>query len=197
MIPGELRLRLPDWVGDSVAGGPGAAATQEDRVRFVLGLATTSITHGTGGPFAAAVFERDSGRLVSVGLNLVVPANCSAAHAEVVALSLAQQAVGSFDLSSPGLAPMQLVASSEMCAMCLGAVAWSGVVEVASAATTEDVETIVGFDEGPRPVGAADELRRRGIEAHLGVLRDEGRAVLSAYAASGGPVYNPLRREAP
>lgn len=192
MIPTELRLRLPDWVAPTVVGA-GPLDTVEARVRLVLGLATESIARGSGGPFAAAVFERDSGRLVSVGLNLVVPSDCSSAHAEVVALSLAQQRVGSFDLSAPTLPAMQLVASSEMCAMCLGAVLWSGVAEVVCSAETADVEELVGFDEGPRPADALEELRSRGVTARFGVRRDEGRAVLSAYAASGGPVYNPAR----
>ena len=33
-----------------------------DRMGLVLGLAMGNVTQGTGGPFAAAVFERDSGR---------------------------------------------------------------------------------------------------------------------------------------
>jgi len=43
-------------------------------------------------------FERDSGRLVVIGVNRVVPFQCSSAHAEVVAISLAQKLLGVYDL---------------------------------------------------------------------------------------------------
>ena len=45
----------------------------------------------------------------------------------------------------------QIVVNAQMCAMCLGAVIWSGVKEVCYAATSREVEQITGFDEGPLP----------------------------------------------
>jgi len=46
----------------------------------VLKFAKLNVDHGTGGPFAAAVFERDTGKVIVIGVNRVVVSNCSSAH---------------------------------------------------------------------------------------------------------------------
>ena len=70
-------------------------------MRFVLALTERNIREKTGGPFGAAVFEQDSGKLVSVGVNVVIQQNCSAAHAEMMALMLAQKELDHYDLGMP------------------------------------------------------------------------------------------------
>ncbi|MDE0821037.1 MAG: nucleoside deaminase [Opitutales bacterium] len=165
-------------------------------MRFVLALTERNIREGTGGPFGAAVFERDSGNLVSVGVNVVMATECSAAHAEMMALMLAQKKLGVYDLGQNGLPPHQLVSSGKMCAMCLGNVCWSGVQEVVSSAEPEDVEGITGFDEGPTPPDYNAQLERRGIRLLPETLRDEGCRVLQLYVDLGGYVYNATREQA-
>jgi tRNA(Arg) A34 adenosine deaminase TadA len=188
VLPSSFQLSLPDWVADWPPPDP--LTHLPDRMELVLGLAMRNVTQGTGGPFAAAVFERNSGRLVSVGVNHVVASNNSLAHAELLALGLADAALGSYDLGAPQFPRLQLVSSSQMCAMCLGALVWSGVSEVAFSTTSEDVIATVGFDEGPTPAEYTAQLERRGIGAIPGLMRDEGLAVLRAYVATGGVVYN-------
>lgn len=188
MLPMTLRLDLPDWVSGWPA--PPRVPHLVDRMRMVLHLAGRNVSEGTGGPFAAAVFERESGRLVSVGVNRVVPAGSSLAHAELLAVGLAHAEAGTYDLGEPGRPGLQLVSSSQMCVMCLGVVLWSGVGEVAFATTTGDVVATVGFDEGPTPSDYTTQLQRRGIGVIPGLMRDEGLAVLRAYVAGGGIVYN-------
>lgn len=188
MLPTSLHLQLPSWLDTATL--PPALPTVPDRMRLVLALAARNVEQRTGGPFAAAVVERESGAVVSVGVNVVVPQHCSLAHAEVMALGLAQAARHTFDLSAPGLPPMQLVSSSQMCAMCLGAVVWSGVAEVVFATTAADVIGTVGFDEGPLPPDYEQSLRSRGITVLPQVLREEGLAVLREYVADGAPTYN-------
>ncbi len=186
--PPEVALRLPGWLREA-AGGEIARPTLEGRMSLVLEWARGNVERETGGPFAAGVFEGETGRLVAPGVNLVVPERCSAAHAEVVALSVAQQRLGSHDLSAAGTGAMELVASAEPCAMCLGAVHWSGVRRLACAARAEDVGA-VGFDEGPLPEDWPAALARRGVEVVRDVARAEARRVLSLYRERGGPVYN-------
>ena len=188
MLPMTLTLTLPDWVLDLDPASPPAHIT--DRMEYVLDLAMRNVQRGTGGPFAAAVFEQQSGRLVSVGVNRVVPENSSLAHAEVLAIGLAQASLGTYDLGEAGRPRLQLVSSSQMCAMCLGAVVWSGVSEVVYSTTTGDVIATVGFDEGPTPPDYSHQLAHRGISVVPGVMRDQGLAVLRRYVASSGVVYN-------
>jgi tRNA(Arg) A34 adenosine deaminase TadA len=182
-----LHIELPDFLVRANAENlvlPDATA----RMGFVLELVRANIATG-GGPFAAAVFERDSGRLLAAGANRVVASCCSAAHAEVLALSLAQARLGSHDLGAAGLPACELVTSAEPCAMCLGAVIWSGVRGLVCAARGTDV-VAQGFDEGPRPADWIGELQGRGIAVTTDLLRDTACALLRDYRASGGPIYN-------
>jgi len=183
-----LDIRLPDWLVVADNACP-PLATREARLAFVIGLAKRNVETGSGGPFAAAVFEMDSGRLLAAATNLVVTSHCSSAHAEVLALALAQKARGNFDLGAPGQPECELVTSVEPCVMCAGAVLWSGVRRLVCAAGGDDARAI-GFDEGPKHPDWANELRARGIEVVEGVLRAQAVAVLEYYRAVGGQIYN-------
>jgi len=158
-------------------------------MRFVIQLARTNVDMGTGGPFGAAVFETATGRLVSIGVNLVTSLNCSLAHAEMVALANAQQAVEHFDLGAAGLPRMELVTSCEPCAMCYGAIPWSGVRIVRCGARARDASAI-GFDEGPKPRNWVAALESRGITVDRDLCREEAVAVFQRYRQSGGDIYN-------
>jgi tRNA(Arg) A34 adenosine deaminase TadA len=182
-----LSIDLPEFLARANAT-PCVLPDATARMRFVLTLARENIVHG-GGPFAAAVFERDSGRLLGAGVNRVVAGHCAAAHAEILALSLAQGRVGNHDLGAAGLPDCELVSSAEPCTMCFGAVIWSGVRGLVCGATSEDVVAL-GFDEGPRPADWATQLQARGIAVVTSVLREEARALLQAYRSGGGPIYN-------
>ena len=191
MEQNRLIWELPGWV-ESIVAGPGRAfESVEARMRFAIELARRNVEEQTGGPFGAAVFEADGGKLVSVGVNLVEPSHCSLAHAEMVALALAQQAVGHYDLSHGGVV-RELVTSTEPCAMCLGAIPWSGVRRVVCGARGADA-CAIGFDEGAKPADWVAALTGRGIEVVRDVLRDEAQAVLRRYAESGGNIYNARR----
>jgi tRNA(Arg) A34 adenosine deaminase TadA len=188
MFP-EVTLRLPDWVAGLLAGRGEVYPAFVDRMRLVVELSRLNLRYGTGGPFGAAVFERDTGRLLAPGVNLVVSSSCSVSHAEMVAIMVAQRMVGDFDLGGEGHPPYELVASTEPCAMCLGAVPWSGVRRLVCGARGEDAEEI-GFDEGIKPEAWIPSLEERGIAVERDVLRDEAAAVLREYAEGGGPIYN-------
>ena len=183
----ELTLSLPRWLRHWAQHENGRFASAAERMRFALALARQNIENRTGGPFGAAVFEADTGQVVSVGVNLVETSNYSLAHAEMLALALAQQALGTYDLGG-GATVYELVTSTEPCAMCLGAIPWSGVRRVVCGAHGEDAAAI-GFDEGAKPVDWVGELRRRGIEVVRDALREEAQAVLQQYAAMGGHIY--------
>ena len=193
MKKNSLTLSLPEWIDDFLKEYQFPLVSNEERMRFVLKLTLQNIEKITGGPFGAAVFERESGQLVSVGVNVVLKQGCSAAHAEMMAIMLAQQELGTHDLGIADLPEFQLVTSGKMCAMCLGSVVWSGVREVLASAQPEDVENIVGFDEGPAPADYDQQLEKRGISIIPSFLREEGCEVLQRYVELEGVVYNPSR----
>ena len=189
MTQGQIVLELPAWLKELTERQQTRTFDNvEAKMRFAIELARLNIEHRTGGPFGGAIFDASSGRLLAPGVNLVEPAHCSIAHAEMVAIALAQQTVGSYDLSQGGRI-CELVTSTEPCAMCLGAVPWSGVRRIVCGARGEDA-CAIGFDEGAKPADWIGELTRRGINVARDILRDEARAVLNHYATTGGLIYN-------
>jgi tRNA(Arg) A34 adenosine deaminase TadA len=178
----SIQLELPRWLSEICEPGQ-VFRSMADRIDLTFTLARTNFERGTGGPFAAAVFDLE-GRLLAPGVNLVVPTSIAAAHAEILAISIAGRVVGNFDLG-----PTELVASTDPCAMCLGAVPWSGVHRLVCGARTEDAAAI-GFEEGDRMPDWVQRLEQRGVEVIREVKRAEGAKVLEDYARSGGVIYN-------
>jgi tRNA(Arg) A34 adenosine deaminase TadA len=158
-------------------------------MRFVVALAARNVAERSGGPFAAAVFDAGSGRLLAAAVNRVVPEGVSLAHAEMLAISLAQRRVGCHDLGSDARLERELVTSTEPCAMCLGAIPWSGIKRLVCGARAGDA-VCAGFDEGDRPSRWVQGLRRRGITVVRDVCRSEAAEILRRYRKTGGEVYN-------
>ena len=177
----------PPWAAE-VVDWTRRYPTDEARMQVAVTLAGENVRRGGGGPFGAAIFQGD-GRLVSVGVNSVVPSANSALHAEMMAFMMAEHRLGSFTLEAEGLPTHELFTSCEPCAMCLGATLWSGVRRVVSAAAREDAVRL-GFEEGPVFPESFVYLEERGVRFTREVLRTEARAVLEAYREKGGPVYN-------
>jgi tRNA(Arg) A34 adenosine deaminase TadA len=181
-------ISLPDWIAE-VVEWERSYPTPEERMRVAIRLSRENVLRETGGPFGAAVFESGSGALVAVGVNSVERLNNSALHAEVVALMLAEQRVRSYTLHTPELPDHELVSSCEPCAMCLGAVLWSGVRRLVYGADREDALR-VHFEEGPVFPASFQYLADRGIQIVPDFLREEAREVLDLYAGRGGLIYN-------
>lgn len=192
----QVTLSLPDWLQTLVEQQTAETfATREKRMAFVIELSRQNVLHQTGGPFAAAVFERDSGLLIAPAVNIVVPSHTSVAHAESVAFMLAQQRLETFDLGAAHLPAMELFASSQPCIQCFGNTWWSGVQALTIGARAEDVEEITGFKEGPLPADWVALLENRPaplrpISVTRDLLRDDARSVLKLYRETGGFVYN-------
>jgi len=183
-----VHVEYPAWVGD-VVDWDSVYRTDEDKMRLAITVSRENVAHGTGGPFGAAIFERDSGRVVAVGMNSVVRLNNCTLHGEMVAFMMAQQRVGSFTLNSAKLPAHELFTSCEPCAMCLGATLWSGVRRVVYGAGRDDASRL-NFEEGPVFPASYQYLEERGITIKRHVLRDEARAVLELYRANSGKIYN-------
>lgn len=181
-------ITLPDWVTARLAEWREPLSGTEAGMRLAIALAAENVSRGGGGPFGAVVADLDSGECISGGVNLVTASGLSLAHAEMVALSMAQRRVGDWHLSRRR--PLTLFTSCEPCAMCYGAVPWSGVCALVCGASQADAEA-AGFDEGEKPAAWQAALETRGITVHTGVLRDAAVAVFDQYRAAGGEIYNP------
>ena len=121
--------------------------------------AEQAVEHGNH-PFGALLVK--AGEVILTAENAVNTENDVTRHAELVLVSRASKA-----FTPEVLAQCTLYTSTEPCAMCLGAIPWSGVRSVICGARDEDARAI-GFDEGSKPDDWIKSLKDRGI----GVCRD-------------------------
>lgn len=184
-----FEVALPTWCVELAESLPARMTEVDDRIALAIELSRRNVETGSGGPFGAVV-STANGRLVALGVNRVEADSCSSAHAEIVALSLAQAAAGTWNLADIDGAPVELATSCEPCAMCLGAIPWSGIRRLVCAASKDDAER-TGFDEGARDPDWIAMLKRRGIATRTGLRRREAAAILHEYRDRGAPIYNP------
>src|SRR5512143_533412 len=175
-----VHVDYPSWV-ETVVDWDGQYGTDEEKMRLAISVARQNVLSSSGGPFGAAVFESETGRLVSVGMNSVVRLNNSTLHAEMLAFMTAQARLASYTLAGADMPAHELFSSCEPCAMCLGATLWSGVKRLVFAATREDA-TRLRFEEGPVFPESYRYLAERGVSIERGRLRAEAVSVLDLYA---------------
>ena len=177
----QLSLSLPDWL---LPSSPLTFGDDIAAMAFAVELSRRNVGEG-GGPFAALVLD-GAGNLVTAGCNRVVPESNSVLHAEMVALMLAQQRLGTHDLRRAG--HFTLITTCAPCAMCLGAIPWAGISRVVCGARAADAEAI-GFDEGDKPGDWVGSLQRRSVTVVEDVARQAAAQVLKDYARQNGTLY--------
>ncbi len=136
--------------------------TPEDFMRRAITLSRERMRSGDGGPFAA-IIVRDGG-ILAEGWNQVTSHNDPTAHAEIVAIRRACDAIDSISLEGA-----EIYATCEPCPMCMAAIYWARISRLYYANTTEDAEAI-GFDDGAiyREIALAPEHRTMPAERLLG-----------------------------
>ena len=117
-----------------------------------IALSRARMQANEGGPFGAVIMR--DGQLLSEGWNKVTSALDPTAHAEVVAIRRACEAVGDFSLKGA-----TLYSSCEPCPMCLAAAYWARIDRIVYA-NTREAAALIGFDDAfiyeelPKPVEA-------------------------------------------
>ena len=131
---------------------------------------SASCAQSDEGPFGAVVVL--DGKIIGEGVNQVVPTGDPTAHAEVVAIRAACEAVGLHVLDGA-----VLYTSCEPCPMCLSAAWWARVKEIVYANNRADAAAI-GFDddaiyeEGAAPLHQRKlPIRRFGADEALEVFK--------------------------
>lgn len=112
---------------------------QKKFMREAIRLSIENVEFGNGGPFGAVVVK--DGKIIARGANEVTNANDPTAHAEVVAIRKACEALGSFQLNG-----CEIYCSCEPCPMCLGAIYWARPAKIYYANTKVDAANI-NFDD--------------------------------------------------
>ena len=109
-------------------------------MRQAIRLAEEKMRHGHGGPFGALIVR--NGKIIAQGFNRVTSTNDPTAHAEIVAIRAACEALDSFSL-----ADCEIYVNCEPCPMCLAALYWAGVKKIYYAAAQADAAAIGFADE--------------------------------------------------
>lgn len=117
-----------------------------------------------GGPFGAIIVK--DGKVIAESGNRVTATNDPTAHAEVLAIRKAGQALNTFDLSG-----CEIYTSCEPCPMCLSAIYWARIDKIWYANTREDAKNI-GFDDSLIYDEVALPNEQRKIPIHQ-ILRDQ------------------------
>ena len=191
----SIDLALPDWLQTMfTVKSEHPFLTDDEKMRLTIDIARRNVIERSGGPFGAAVFRENDGKLIAVASNAVVQQKTSIAHAETLAVALAQHRLNTFDLAHSPNQSYSLYASGQPCIMCYGVIWWSGITKLVCAARGQDVETITGFREGPLcddwPVLLEKRMGLPKVTVVRDLLRSEACEVLQEYANSDLPVYN-------
>ncbi len=189
----QFKVDLPDWVIEESKKLPEFMPSLEAQMDAVIRFSRINFQKETGGPFAAGIFEKETGKRVVIGVNRVVPNNNSTLHAEIVTIGMAQSILETFDLGGPGMPHYRMVVNAQPCAMCYGSIPWSGVRSLAFAASGQQVESITGFDEGPVHPQWKEQLEKRGIDVVVGTRAEKACAVFREFISSGAEIYNGRR----
>lgn len=96
---------------------------------------------GWGGPFGAVIVG-PNGDVIAVASNTVLKDHDPTAHAEMNAIRLACDVLGTHDLSG-----CTLYATSEPCPMCLSAIMWANIRKVYYGCTAKDAADIEFRDD--------------------------------------------------
>ncbi|WP_345950979.1 nucleoside deaminase [Mucilaginibacter sp. PAMB04274] len=147
----------------------------EEFMRMAIGLSEQNVALGLGGPFGAVIVKGD--KVIAASGNKVVPSNDPTAHAEVSAIRLACQELGTFSLEG-----CVIYTSCEPCPMCLGAIYWARLDKIYYANNKSDAAAI-GFDDQ----FIYEELDRPKDQRKLPVvelLRDEALGAFKAWETS-------------
>ena len=152
---------------------------RETYMREAIRLAEEGLRAGDGGPFGCVVVHtgRDGeAKVVGRGNNRVTSTHDPTAHAEIVAIREACQALGTFEL-----ADCELYTTCEPCPMCLAAVYWARIPRLYYANTRQDAAAIDFDDEQIyREISLPLEARRLQM---IPLLREEAQAAFREWAA--------------
>jgi tRNA(Arg) A34 adenosine deaminase TadA len=147
-------------------------------LRRAIVLARRAREHGNG-PFGAVLVDEDGAVLLEAENTRVTDRDCTA-HAEANLLREATRRYG-----SETLVRCTLYASTEPCAMCAGAIFWSGLGRVAFALSNPRFYALAGDPPNQLRMRCADVLAsgRRHVEVVGPAIEDEAQSVFDGYFA--------------
>ena len=171
---GLMSLPVSTFASSDIVSNEKPDAAKINRARRIIAALQhelEDLSERGNGPFLASIYDAE-GNLVAKMPNTVALDKCSHNHAEMNAIRVAEEKLGTYDL---GPFNLKLYTTSEPCSMCMGGIMWS-----------------TGFDEGFKP-GWLEEFKKRGITVYGNIERELGEQALRNYMEKGGTIYQPQR----
>ena len=147
----------------------------EKFMRMAIELSEYNVKQATGGPFGAVIVK--DGMVVARSANKVVQQIDPTAHAEISAIRLACQELGTHTLEG-----CVIYTSCEPCPMCLGAIYWARIDMIYFANTKADAADI-GFDDHFIYLELEAPMQQRKVQL-VQLLRDEALPVFKLWESS-------------
>ena len=170
---GLMSLPVSTFASSDIVSNEKPDAAKINRARRIIAALQhelEDLSERGNGPFLASIYDAE-GNLVAKMPNTVALDKCSHNHAEMNAIRVAEEKLGTYDLG-----PFNLKLYTEV---------YYGV-------PSESVERITGFDEGFKP-GWLEEFKKRGITVYGNIERELGEQALRNYMEKGGTIYQPQR----
>jgi tRNA(Arg) A34 adenosine deaminase TadA len=190
----EVNFKIPPWLVEFEKKYKNVIFDDdiESKMSIAINISKFNVLNNTGGPFGCAIFKvckkSKKSSLFSLGCNLVTSYNNCTLHAETVAIQIGQKRKKNFTFNDIDY-NFELYTSCEPCAMCLGAILWSGISLVYCGATKKDAEEI-GFNEGPVFDISYLYLEYQGVKTVKKISNMEAKEVFNLYVSKNGKIYN-------
>ncbi|MBD3426483.1 MAG: nucleoside deaminase [Candidatus Omnitrophica bacterium] len=139
-------------------------------MELAIKQARKGASEGHGGPFGAVIVKDD--KIISSAHNSVLRDNDPTRHAEIRAISMASEELGSYDLSG-----CSIYVTTEPCPMCFSAIHWARIDRVVYGTRIEDVKKL-GFNEMTISACWMKEEGASKVEIEPSFMRDECVALL-------------------
>ncbi len=150
-------------------------AEDEKFMRLAIELAESNVKQMTGGPFGAIIVK--DGQIISASANQVIKSNDPTAHAEIAAIRLACENLGTIDLQG-----CTIYSSCEPCPMCLGAIYWARIGTLYFGNTKADAAA-AGFDDDHIYQEMAKPAAARSLK-RIQILADEAAIAFKLWQGS-------------
>lgn len=147
----------------------------EKFMRMAIELSAHNVKQAAGGPFGAVIVK--DGMVVARSANKVIQQNDPTAHAEISAIRLACQELGTHTLEG-----CIIYTSCEPCPMCLGAIYWARIDTIYYGNTKTDAASI-GFDDHFIYLELGRPMHQRKLQI-VQLLRDEALPVFKLWESS-------------
>jgi len=147
-------------------------AAAERFMRMAIRKALIGVRQGQT-PFGACIVK--DGRVLACEHNRVWQTTDITAHAEVIAIRVACQKLGTIDLSGA-----TIYSTCEPCPMCFSACHWARIPTIIYGASIADA-LVSGFNELRISNRRLREMSRSGVVIKGGLLKDDCRAIFSAW----------------